>query len=130
MKMKIRNLATTLLTITLSLGASQAALAEDFTTHGHLCGDQLNTVVAQIAATEFAQPAEVGRLQSKVTAADGKLHVGKPDDAYYKLEDITSKVLSLLSNTRKEKIDPIEGPQIITDVEAAQACIDLNRDSF
>jgi len=135
--MKIHNLAATLLTMILSLGAFQAALAENphgdvrppvfdcglpLIKHTHACASQLSILFNTIFYAEFANARDRDRLQSKVCAADGELHASKPDDAYYKLENITNKVNNLLSDL-KEKIDPDDAGDIKEDVEDAQDCI-------
>ena len=121
--MKTQKLAAMLLTVALSFGASQAALA-------HECTNALDTLTATIGGAYFANDSDSGKLQSKVTAADLKLNGHKPYGAIQKLGDISTKINRLLSNLRTQKIDPDDGADILGDVTIAQDCIAMNIDSF
>ena len=136
--MKIRNLTAMLLTMTLSLGASQAVLAggnphtddppptfecdlsESVTfDHPHLCRGALYTVVMTIRGADLTAK-DSAQLQSKVCAADSYLHSNKDktDNAIQKLGDIIFKV------ENNPKIDDVpDETDIIRDAGDAQTCI-------
>jgi len=136
--MKIRNLMTMLLTMTLSLGASQAALAGNPHTdtppptfqcdltelnagnHDHDCRVELHIVFDTIGGAVLTNKDEA-QLKSKVCAADSYLHLSKDktDNAIQKLGDITTKVFN------NPKIDDGDETDIIGAVVAAQDCIAL-----
>jgi hypothetical protein len=115
-KMKIRNMAATLLTIALSLGVSQSALAE------HNCDAEFELVKIAIHPDDFAKAGDAKRLDSKVDAASLKFGLGKTTDSWQKLEDIRTKINGLLAD-RKEKIDPIAAGIILGEVDDAQLCV-------
>jgi len=121
--MKIRNLAATLLTITLTLGVSQAVHADpnppgkpepqECTVElhrvtldkEHYCaGDLLNVFdeIGELSGVGNNPGRDELNLQSKVCAADNKLHVEPPkppktENAIDKLKDIEMRPLNLMS---------------------------------
>ena len=121
--MKTQKFAAMLLTLALSFGASQAALA-------HECTVALDTLTATIDGADFANDRDSRKLQSKVVAADLKLLDHKPYDAIQKLGDIGTKINRLLSDSRKQKIDPNDAVDILGEVTNAQDCIANNVASF
>ena len=131
--MKIRNLAAMLLTLSLTLAAAQSALAgkpadppptlacdltkEDL--HAHKCRVELNGVAYAIGGAELNDK-DAPRLQSKLCAADNKLHVTptpKTSDAIQKLQDIIDTVNS------KRKISQEDAANISGEALLAQDCI-------
>jgi hypothetical protein len=122
--MKTQKLAAMLLTLALSLGASQAALAT--------CDvdGTLTALSDTIALAYFANDRDERKLKGKVEAARDKLDDGKPYDAKDKLADIKYKIDNLLGNTRKQKIDPSDGADILRDVATASDCIDVHINDY
>jgi hypothetical protein len=141
--MKIRKLAALLLTITLGIGASQAALA------GPLCptsdGDSFDPVntneatpLLKILCGEIASAKYLGkngvreetRLTGKSGLANEKEHAGKTLDAIKKVDDIIVKVTDLQTPTRgsKPKIDFDDADDIIAAAWDARYCLDGNGD--
>jgi hypothetical protein len=107
-EMKIRNLAAMLLTLSLTLAASQSALAGkpsdkppppltcNLNDHTHACITELRGVSYAIDWATLNDK-DASRLQSKLCAADNKLHVtptAKTIDAIQKLQDIIDTVNS------------------------------------
>jgi len=135
--MKIRNLVATLLTMTLSLGAFQAAIAVppgppdpdpgeppcnlNVPPHDdHACRAQLNGLFLTIGGADSVNLRDESKLQSKVCAADEKLHVTpspKTGDAIQKLADIIETVNS------KKKISVADAAAIEAEAVLAQICV-------
>jgi len=135
--MKIQKLAAMLLTIGLSLAASQYALAEkptdggppppstpscDMTESSHdaHCGLALLTVFDAIADGTSVNARDESKLQSKVCSADDKLEVSpfpKTGDAIQKLQDIIDTVNS------KRKISDKDAKYISDQAVLAQICV-------
>jgi hypothetical protein len=140
--MKIKSIVGNLLTITLMLGLSQSVFAGSndrgppapdsgeppcdlsIKLHAdHECRAQLATVFYTIGGADSVYSRDESKLQSKVCAADSKLHVepvAKTDDAVQKLQDIIDTVNS------KRKISPADAADIADDAYDAQTCIDPN----
>ena len=138
--MKLRNLAATLLAMTLSLGAFQAAFASpppgnppvflcnlsdtptsvrEFHDEAHDCRIELHAVILAIIGLDGLSTRDVDRLTSKVCAADGYLHLDKDKtlNANQKLGDVSFKV------TDNPKIDDNDEAEFNLVVAAAQTCI-------
>lgn len=139
--MKIRDLAATLLTVTLTLGVSQAVQADPnrpgppdpeldcslpvqhavILPSDHICIEELLEVFKEIANSSDANvnPRDKSRLQSKVCAADDKLEVTpipKFADARQKLDDIIQTIAN------KAKIVDVEN-KITNAAVTAKGCI-------
>ena len=134
--MKIRNVAAMLLTVCLTLAASQSALAGgpdnkppsdkppapltcNLNDHTHACTADLLGVAYAINWADLNDK-DASRLQSKLCAADNKLHVmptPKTSDAIQKLQDIIDTV----NSTRK--ISQEDAANISGEALLAQDCI-------
>ena len=125
--MKTQKLAAVLLTLALSLGASQGALA-----HPDISCVAEVTYVGEViqGTTSFiskGQPGkDKGRLLSKVEDALFKLRHHKPADAQKKLVNIRDKVTEL-RDARKMKIGYDDANIILTAVEYADSCLSAIR---
>ena len=134
--MKTQKLAAMLLTLALSLGASQVVLAEkpsdnppppstpscDMTESSHEahCGLALRTVFDAIAGGMSVNARDESKLQSKLCSADDKLEVSpfpKTGDAIQKLQDIIDTVNS------KQKISYKDAKDISDQAVLAQICV-------
>lgn len=148
--MKNRLFAGTLLATMMTLGMSQAVLAEKPADAGggggsdpgtcdlsenhtivHACRSELNSVKLAIEnSSDDLSDRDRTRMVGKVCEADEKLHQnGKEDDAILKLQNIDTKVYGLLSD-RKTKIDPDDATSILGATAAAATCIDTYRGTF
>jgi hypothetical protein len=134
-EMKIRNLAAMLLTLSLSMAASQSALAgkptdpppptltcdlTDEVLHEHGCRVELLDVFYAIGGAMSVSDRDESKLKSKVCAADNKLHImptPKTDDAIQKLQNIIDTVNS------KAKISEDDAGNISYEAYLAQICI-------
>jgi hypothetical protein len=141
--MKVRDLAATLLTVTLTLGVSQAVQADPdrrgppdpeldcslpvrhavISLTDHICIEELLEVFNTIgdASPDNINLRDQSRLQSKVCAADDKLEVmptpdRKFDDAVKKLNEVISTVV-----TKPKIVD--DGGKIKEAAECAIYCI-------
>jgi len=114
-KMKTQKLAAMLLTLALSFGASQGALA-------HECSSAIDVIRAEIAAADDLKDRDRTALDSKAYAADLKLGDDKPYDALKKLDNIRTKVIAL-RDARKTKIDDDDANTILDEVYNAEVCI-------
>jgi len=118
-KMKTQKLAAVLLTLTLSLGASQGALAH----HDDTCVDEVNAVGTVIAATtSFTNVRDQERLRDKVIEALLKLNQHKATGALKKVGNIRAKVEEL-RDARKTKISATDASAILTAVGNAEMCL-------
>lgn len=128
--MKIQKLAALLLTIPLSLAASQSAVANPNSTptcdlakrdhNAHGCLVELLAVFDVIGGAMSVSAKDEPKLQSKVCAADDKLEVTpspKTADAIKKLENIIVTVNS------KAKIVDTDAAEIAAEAVLAQLCI-------
>jgi hypothetical protein len=129
--MKIQKLAALLLTIPLSFGASQAALADedDCDLEATACETYLEMLCHTIASATFWKKGEIDyengeqdRLIHKVHAASGKFAIGKAGGSYDKLLNIGSKVTDLQSAS-KIKIDALDAVAILDDLDDAKDCV-------
>ena len=124
--MKTNKLAAVLLILTLSLGASQGALAHHDTT----CVSALNDLRGAIADTNsFVSNGRHGetardktRLLDKADEALFKLGFHKPADALKKVGNIRDKMVEL-RDARKTKIDYGDANNILTEVAKAESCL-------
>jgi hypothetical protein len=127
--MKTQKLAAVLLTLALSLGASQGALADD--NDMPTCWDELKAVEEAIEDTNsFSSKGRHGepsrdqtRLLDKVEEAIMKLIQHKPAGALKKVGNIRAKVEEL-RDADKDKIDDDDANWILTKVEYAENCLD------
>ena len=122
--MKTQKLAAVLLTLALSLGASQGALAH----HYDACVDELNAVKQAIEDTDsFFSRKQPGRdkerLLGKVEEALMKLIQHKPGGALKKVGNIQAKVEEL-RDADKNKIGYEDANWILTKVEYAENCLE------
>lgn len=121
---------TLALTAFVMLAGAQTALAgppdpdpvpcEDLGSHVHDCAAQLSVVFNTIGGALSVSDRDESKLQSKVCAADDKLHiepVPKTDDAILKLQNIIDTVNS------KAKISAADAAEITYDAMDAQDCI-------
>ena len=135
--MKIKKMAALLLTVTLGIGASQAALADCPTGEGdsfHVSNNNEATLLLKILCGEIASAEYLGkngvreetRLTGKSGLANEKEHAGKTLDAIKKVDDIIVKVTDLQTPTRgsKPKIDFGDADDIIAAAWDAKYCLD------
>ena len=121
--MKTNKLAAVLLILTLSLGASQGALAH----HDDTCVYYLTDLGEVIEGTNsFYSKGQPGRdktnLLRKVDEALFKLNYHKPADALKKVRNIRDKMVEL-RDARKTKIDYGDANIILTEVAKAESCL-------
>ena len=124
--MKTQKLAAVLLTLALSLGASQGALANDDPMP--TCWDKLKAVEKAIEDTNSfvskGQPdRDKMRLLDKVEEAILKLIQHKPADALKKVRNIRAKV-EQLRDADKDKIADADAIIILAAVLQAEICLD------
>jgi len=123
--MKTQKLAAVLLTLALSLGASQGVLANDDPMP--TCWDKLKAVETAIEDTNsFFSKGRPGRdkerLLDKVEEALLKLIQHKPAGALKKVGNIRAKV-EQLRDADKDKIDDGDASTILTAVANAESCL-------
>ena len=117
--MKTQKLAAVLLTLALSIGASQGALAH----HDDTCVDELNAVGTVIAGTtSFTNGRDQERLGDKVIEALHKLNQHKAAGALKKVGNIRAKV-EQLRDAGKMKISDTDASAILTAVANAESCL-------
>jgi hypothetical protein len=119
-KMKTQKIAAVLLTLALSLGASQGALADDDPMPA--CSSEVEYVGDAIADSSSLKKRDRDRLGDKVIAASMKLRQHKPANALQKIGDIRRKVEDL-HNAPKTKISDEHAYAILTAVAGAESCI-------
>jgi hypothetical protein len=114
-----------LLTLALSLGASQGALADD---DPPACWDELKAVEEAIEDTDsFDSKGRPGqdkrRLLAKINEAILKLIQHRPAGALKKVRNVRAKV-EQLRDADKDKIDDWDANWILTKVEYAEDCLE------
>jgi len=150
--MKKRKLAAMLLTMTLSLGAFQAAVADEpsincLSIETAACSGEpkgeLNLLCASLKAAKFVNEGDRHKLLHKFEEVVLKLQFHKPEDAIAKLgqdpllvlgsKGIRKKVDDLVQGGgrgKKTKILEAHGIEIIKLVDASTACITTNSTAF
>jgi hypothetical protein len=117
-KMKTQKLAAVLLTLALSLGASQGALAH----HDLTCVSEVTDIGTAILGSDFKKHRDQERLGNKVIEAGLKLNQHKPAGALKKVGNIRAKV-EQLRDADKTKIDDGDASTILTAVANAESCL-------